>query len=554
MARWQGRIPLFVGVSGHRSLHPEDALAVRERLQPFLDGLRASLRSTPVVVVSRLAEGVDQLVVSIAVESGCESAYVPPVDRDAYRASFQSDAARAEFDRLSALSTLQDPASGHPGEVPLERGYALAGHYIARHATILLAVWDGAGPAEHGNTADVVRMRASAWIGPGTGAVYHLPLRPREPRSDQPQPRIDPVDGRTPDIAAAAQELSAAHAIEASGWEHVEEFNRAVLAAGHRITELGAAHPFEFVTDARFNAVAMVLTAARTLAADLQSSVRRRKLALQVIAFLAAISFVVIFKTNGARWLVWIYLALLAAALTLRTLTRREAIHRRYLDYRCLTEGLRVVLFWRLAGLNGDPGVHTVTVRLISRQDPSLLWIASALSGLAGWIGRLELPAGFDGFDFAARHWLGSDASDEPGAQIPYYRRAAHGRRRLATRLDRIAQVTLISGILAAAALALLPMGLVGKAAPFLLAFMGFLPLVSSTASGIADLPAELGIARQYEGMADLLESAGRRLAASTSDAERRQVLFEAGTSALAEHSFWHTVFRERAPERRVRV
>jgi hypothetical protein len=68
----------------------------------------------------------------------------------------------------------------------------------------------------------------------------------------------------------------------------------------------------------------------------------------------------------------------------------------------------------------------------------------------------------------------------------------------------------------------------------------------------IADLPAELGIARQYDAMADLLENAGRRLTAADSDVERRQILFEAGAAALAEHSFWHAVFRERAPERRI--
>jgi hypothetical protein len=489
VTRWQGRIPLFVGVTGHHDLHPEEVPAITQHLRTFFGELRTALPSTPIVVLSTLAEGTDQLVVSIAIAAGCESACVLPLERAAYRAGFSTDTARTEFDHLLAVSVIQELPDAGGDKESVDRGYAHAGHYIGRHATILLTLWDG---------------------------------------------------GRS----GSTQSQSANDAIQACGWSYAEEFNAAALAVHHRIADSGVAPPFGVIADPCFADVAAVLSTARVLAADSQRAVRRRELWLQIIGFLAAISFAVIFKTSGARWLLWIYLALLAAALVLRTRMRRQAMHRRYLDFRCLTEGLRVVLFWRLAGVHSDPGVHTVTVRVINRQDASLMWIASALSGLAGWIGRVQLPPAFDGCEFAARHWLGSEGDDEQGAQIPYYRRAASRRRRIAARLDRISRVALICGVATAAALAILPAHWVGRAAPVLLAFMGLLPLVSSTSGAIADLPAELGIARQYEGMADLLERAGQRMKASGSDVDRRQVLFEVGTAALAEHSFWHTEFR----------
>jgi hypothetical protein len=554
LARWQGRIPLFVGVTGHRDLHPEESRAIAPSLREFVTELRAALPSTPIMVLSRLAEGADQLVASIAIAAGCESACVLPLERTAYRESFGSDAARAEFDRLATASVLQELPDAEDGRDSAERGYARAGYYIARHATILVALWDGADSVRPGSTADVLRIRAASWVGPGAGALCLIPVRRRDP----PAVAAAGPDARPEARAVPAAEhrlsMSAREAIDTCGWRHAEEFNAAVLAGGARISGAEAPRPFGAIADSRFADVVAVLSAARTLATDAQGVARRHKLLLQIIGFLAAIAFVVIFKTSGARWLLWVYLALLAAALVLRTLMRRQAVHRRYLDYRCLTEGLRVVLFWRLAGLHSDPGVHTVTVRLVSRQDPSFMWIASALSGLAGWINRLHVPPAFDGCDFAARHWLGSESSDEPGAQIPYYRRAASHRRRVAEWLDRVSRVTLVCGVATAASLAVLPAAWVGPAAPVLLAFMGFLPLVSSTAGAIADLPAELGIARQYEGMANLLENAGQRLAATVTDVDRRQVLFEVGTAALAEHSFWRTVFRERAPESRMRM
>ena len=491
MTRWQGRIPLFVGVTGHRDLHPEELPEISRRLRTFFEELRAALPNTPIVVLSKLAEGADQLAASIAIDSGCESACVLPFETGAYRAAFRSEAARVEFDRLLSAGTTLELPDLFEGTESADQAHARAGHHIARHAMIILA--------------------------------------------------------------EGFQSLSASDAIRSCGWSHAEEFNTEVLA-GNGSADAQAAQPFAPIGDPRFADVAAVLAAARSLSASAQRAVRRRKFMLQIIAFFAAIAFAVIFKTSGARLLLWIYLGLLAAALVLRTLMRRQGVHRRYLDYRCLTEGLRVALYWRLAGVQSDPGVHSVPVRLISRQDPSLTWIASALSGLSGWIGRLELPAGFDGCGFAAEHWLGSSAGSSASAQIPYYRRAARRRRRVAAWLDRMAHVALICGVGTAASLAILPAGWVGQAAPVLLAFMGILPLVSSTAGSIADLPAELGVARQYEGMADLMQRAGERLQASGSDAERREVLFEAGTAALAEHSFWHTVFRERAPESRIQI
>ncbi len=554
VARWQGRIPLIVGVTGHRDLHPQDVPSIQQDLRQFVDGLRAALPSTPIVVLSKLAEGADQLFAAIAIETGCESACVMPLEHGAYRNTFDAEAARAEFDRLYAASTILGLPDAGDGSDSADRGLLRAGYYIARHSTILVALWDGVDSDRPGSTADIVRTRAASWIGPGVGALCHLKVRRRESGRATELGRDDGPARQTPVPVTGRPALSAREAIVACGWAQADEFNAAVLAAGRRVTDAGVAPPFEAIADPLFADAVAVLSAARVLAADAQRAAHRRRTVLQVIGFLAAIAFVVIIKTSGSRWLLWVYLVLLAAALTLQTVMHRQALHRRYLDYRCLTEGLRVVLFWRLAGLHSDPGIHTVTVRLVSRQDPSLMWVATALSALAGWMGRLHLPPRFDGCDFAARHWLGSATSDDPSAQIPYYRRAARRRRRLATWLSRIARVTMLCGIATAAALAILPAGWAGQAAPVLLAFMGFLPLVSSTATAVVDLPAELGIARQYEGMADLLESAARRLAASGSDVDRRHVLFEVGTAALAEHSFWHTVVGERAPESRNRI
>jgi len=244
-----------------------------------------------------------------------------------------------------------------------------------------------------------------------------------------------------------------------------------------------------------------------------------------------------------------IYLALLASALAVRSLVHRRALYRRYLEYRGLAEGLRVALFWRIAAGGRHANSDESALPLIGGPgDAALGWIGAALTALDGWMGRAAFPESFDGCEFAARHWFGGKKGGDPRAQIPYYRDSAGRLRRLAARVDRLVNVTLITGVASAALLAVLPAAWSARVSPILMAVMGFMPLVSGTASAAVDVPAEQELARQYERMEHLLTSAAQRLAAANSAAERERILFEAGVATLAEQRIWLAVVGQRAP------
>ena len=535
VTRWQGRIPLLVGVTGHRDLDPADLAKLGLELKALFVELKAALPSTPIVAVSQLAEGADQLVTIAALESDCESACVLPLALDAYCERFRTPAALAEFKRLFALSVVIELPEVRDVGGDRASGYAAAGHFIARHAAILLAIWDGVPAARPGSSADVVRVRRASWLGGPGPAVYHVPVRRARSGDDAPG---SPYPVRPLPTAAAIVEATAAR--------RIDEFN-AVAPAALRKTAIEVPAPFSELDDPRIADTASTFAAAKTIAVDCQRALNRRKGLLHATTFLAAVAFVTIFKTGGHRWLVVTYLALLATALVLRHSMRVQGLHRRHLDCRYLAEGLRVVLFWRIAGIYGDRGVRSAAFRLTSRHDRSLRWLGIALASLEGWVGRVPLP--IDGIAFAVQHWLGSAATPEPSAQIPYYRFAAAGRRRAALRLDRLVNATLALGIATAALLAILPDHLDGRVGAVLMAVMGILPLISGTASGLLDVPAELEVAREYDAAAELLEHADRLLAQTTTDSERRILLADVGAAALAEHRIWHTVFRERAPE-----
>jgi hypothetical protein len=203
--------------------------AIEQQLRSFFQGLRTAVPSTPIVVLSQLAEGADQLVASLGLQTGCESACVLPLDVATYRTRFGNEHAREAFDRLLAASVIIELPGVAGFATQRERGYAAAGTFIARHATILLALWDGVASTRPGSTADLVRARTSGWVGSDGPAVYHLVVRRRDSATvlvekllpDTAVRRIDPDD---------AEGLSAADALEACGWRGAEEFNATIGA------------------------------------------------------------------------------------------------------------------------------------------------------------------------------------------------------------------------------------------------------------------------------------------------------------------------------------
>jgi hypothetical protein len=533
LTRWQGRIPLLVGVAGHRQLDAREQEQIERQLRVFFTELRAQLPATPVVLVSRLAGGADQLAASVALAAGCELACLLPLDAAAYRAAFSSESARAAFDRLFAASTVLAPAAGSGSAADPEQAYAQAGYYLTRHATLMLVLWDG--ESHHrGSVADVVRARAAGRMGELDPTLCTLPV------------------GRRGSGRHGAPALSARAAIEACGWRDADAFNAAVSAHGRPELAGTPAAPFGAVPDERVGDVATVLRAASLRAAEIHRALALRKTLLQIIAFLAAIAFAVFLKFGTQGWILWVYLALLAAALSVRTLVRRQGLHRRYLDCRGLAEGLRVAIYWRVAGVLGDARDESPALHLIGGPDAALGWIGLAIAALDGWMGRTALPDGFDGCEFAARHWLASEAVRD--AQIPYYRAAASRLRRIVRWVEGVVSLTLITGVGSAALLAVMPAAWLGRAAPILITIMGFMPLVSGTASAAIDAPAEREVARQYEYTGHLLAQAARRLAAANTDGERRQILFEAGAAALAEQRVWHAVVGQKGPTGRARA
>src|SRR5487761_2692600 len=156
--------PLVIGVTSHRNIPAAEIEPIRQRVRGLLTQLQREFPHSPLIVLSALAEGGDQLVAQEALALGSRLVAPLPLPRAIYTQDFHNDGARTAFDALCAqayvielpLQPGHDAAHVEHGNIERDRQYARVGVFIARHCHLLLAIWDGKQSERLGGTAQVV--------------------------------------------------------------------------------------------------------------------------------------------------------------------------------------------------------------------------------------------------------------------------------------------------------------------------------------------------------------------------------------------------------------
>ncbi len=171
------RLPLIIGVTGHRDLRDQDVPRLEQEVAAIIAGLRRDYLGddvdTPIVVLSALAEGADRLVARVALKQGARLIAPLPMPVEEYRRDFdpgQKPGSLAEFEGLLAQAVAApvmrwpDAASEglHIDQEQRNEQYRKLGVFITRHCHVLLALWDGDDKAmSPGGTAEVVKFKRS---------------------------------------------------------------------------------------------------------------------------------------------------------------------------------------------------------------------------------------------------------------------------------------------------------------------------------------------------------------------------------------------------------
>jgi hypothetical protein len=564
------RIPIVIGVTGHRDLRAKDLPELRGIVKKILHDLQRDYPSTPLLLLSALAEGADRLAAEVALELNVPVMVPLPMECREYEKDFaRTPGSTEEFRRLLARaeSSLVMPLAHGFREEDIgqsqARGeqYAMSGKFIVRRCHLLLAFWDDGRTEKTGGTSQMVRYRLSGfpkidlpeWASlypADSGAVCHI-VTPRESNPSLPDALAVRYYYTNALFSHRKEEQEAeieAGEIFTSILRRTDAFNfdqtrspgfepefRQSAAMLRPATEPGETAPSIDPAQARFGAADVLATYFRN----------HRHLALEFLSILIvpASLFLDQYDNPALRPVRRICLAAFVISMLLSWLiyerARRNRFDAKHLDYRALAEGLKILYFWRMTGVPDDVGAQ-----YLRKQRSELDWIRFAIRAS-------DLPSCFGPPPGNVLSWIETAWIED---QRDYFDRSA--KRADRTVMQKRVFVYIMTGISVALTLAMLiqwpiPKSRLYDTSGLLIVFLGMI-------GAILAYTEKLGLSyqsKQYRQMCRLFTGAGREYHAALGADQThhlRAILRRLGQEALRENGDWLLLHRERPTEMHV--
>jgi hypothetical protein len=548
-----------IGVTGHRRL--EDPAAMQSLVKMAIDteiprlfppDSRATidrvreLGVTPISyrVVTALAEGADRVVARVALEfRGARLDAVLPMTAEDYLEDFEGEESKREFRELLALCrrpvmlrsrNIRDERNESADQAELRKGaYEAAGHYVADHCDVLIAVWDGKPARGKGGTAEIVQ--------------YAL---------DQGRPVIRIWDG-----SSVLLNPESNNGLDAKALEAIDRFNRQPISASQRAEYVRSLDRdlFEKPETARAIPIAIREAVDRCLlpyyaqasivAKRSQRAFYRagRSIYLLSAAAVGCAAIGVLWSGLSGYAFGAELLLLIVIAGTLNWARRRHA-HQAWVEHRFLAERIRSGIFMAIAGVEPRPievlphMVHSQTVNDWTVRVFNEIWDSlPAFRGTGGMnFERLR--------DYICEAWIDD--------QMKFHERKRQSEGRMRRLLASLSSVVLPVTVAAAAlhlllaawrpdAASMAGMSALREAAHRGLAFVALLfPAVAAALAGMEAHREHLRLEKRHANMVPQLERLKRQMAAAVDPARFEALLHQMDELTLRESQDWLMLMR----------
>jgi hypothetical protein len=444
------RLPLIIGAAGHRDLREEDLPRLKSAVASVISALKrqylGSDRQTPIILLSALGEGAEQIIAAEALKLGLTLIVALPLPLAEYRRDFTlrpsaSDAIK-EFDelRLKAAATVEIPLAAGSTENGVnafgperDRQFRETNLFIAQHCHVLIALYDGNDDdVAVGGAAETVRFSRegipaafrgaarSVIDGFEIGPVIHIVAPRNAVRTTASEVRIVPWGSRVKGgssrglgkaLTSAGLKRPLDLTIEevriAGAWAQFRaitalttRFNREAKA-GARKREPAIEKNIRDLFGGNPEAQVRAGTAAAThwcrfyglvesLAREREKRVRADWRDMALLAFAAFLCYAVYSHLFPKNLLLFDYAAISAVVFIIFFRSRVRAHRERCLDYRALANALRIGVFWKLLGIGTQPGPaalappqgSSVAEAYPIAQPNELAWVKASLRGL----------------------------------------------------------------------------------------------------------------------------------------------------------------------------
>lgn len=542
-------IPLIVGVTGHRDLIEDEIPIIKKMVRSFFLDLRESFPGLPLMLLSPLASGADQLAAEVAFELNIETVALLPMPADEYRRDFEGDDLTKFEQLLKGAPLVEIPmVAEDPGK--RDQQYVSLAAYLTAHCHILLALWDGADVDAPGGTSSTIRfhqhetmtregamtpMNPIDFIEDESDLVYHIRCNRRSSEErDELECGWLTRDDVNPETSELPQRYQAI-------FRRMVEFNHDSASISVSDTSgLIESSDIDSAAKAGTESMEKLFQLSDQLAQKYQRVMfRALRLAYSFVA-LAALSFIVYADLYSERLMVYLYVILVGVVLVIFKVEEKLSWQRKYLDYRALAEALRVQFYWSLAGVQMRRRFHFSHDSFHERRDLELGWIRHVMRYASLEADNNLHRRSAEQTESVIDSWI----RDPAQGQLTYYQRKA-GESRVKTNRTQIVETAsmLIVVLLAVTIVSLSEDSFLKN---LLIASAGFLPIIAAIRQNYAHRTSERELMGQFHYFSRIFANADQLLQRTGNVETRREILRALGIAALDESSQWVLRQRER--------
>lgn len=466
------KIPIVVGATGHRNICADDVETLKTQIRKALKAVQSLCGNTdtPIVMLCGMAQGADMLCAEVAFEMNVPVYAVLPFDKERFYTTFDDVTERGKlYPYLGKCARIiytpdverqKDFLQSKCAQLDDDSyWYRQVGVYMAKHAHLMIALWDGKAPiSSYGcGTVEVVEFALehnylnkdhsfkSGMI--NDSAVIWIKTN----RIKQGKHISDNEENEWIVNKSSASNDSQDDDKSAKYYEKFQSVNCAPDFLKEAVNETIAYNNAEQQVDESCHLWANVdeldeyhknirkhfVKADKLSYATNQPKYKSFMLAFAILGAIIALSFL-IYDDASLSWMMIPCTVAVGIVIALSVKCGKGKYHANYIKYRALAEALRIQFYLTLS-LNEEYGLSNVCDLYSWSQKVKLMWIRKAICAIGVVSDGKSMQRNDEFLNKVKEAWVGN--GDKPEGQLRYHTRKKGANKKERDKLNVATQV-----------------------------------------------------------------------------------------------------------------